>query len=1032
MPNLHSLFCSAAVMGMVWIPQTPTLGQWSTATDPHSVEHSRAVEAYENHQYALALHTFESLMAQAPSTTSDAYVEANYYAAMSALALYHRDAVYRVESFIAQFPESPLALEARWELANYNYKRKNYTTAAEEFEKIRVRELSPARRDEYRFKLGHCYFEREEYEKARVPLYEVLEVEGEFQAAAQYYFAHISYIKGQPQVALDGFENIAEHPDFKELVPLYITQLLHATGQFDRLKEYAPPLLDESSGLDEESVAEVAHLLGDAWYRDEAFETASPYLELAWEGTDGPGRNPEFAYQVGYTRYRLGDWRGALDCFPLAAYGEDELAQNAAYHMADCYLEMGDRARAKQAFKTAATPEFDVDIQEDAFFHYAKLAYELSFNPFDDAIVAFETYLDQFPSSPRRDEAYRFLLQVHMTSRDYERALKALGNITNPDETVRAAAQVLAFNRAVELFQNNQQNQALTFFKRSREYNVDPTLHAETFYWEGEILYNKGNYKGAAAAYAKFSTTPGSYLSDLHNDADYARGYAHYKNEKYTDALSAFRSYLETSPDDDPSRMRDAELRTADCFYALKSFDQAADYYDRVLARGVKPLDYALFQRAMSAKLDDDLEGQTTRLDQLLADHPDSRLVVEALFQAGRTHIELGQLAEAETKLLQLVDDYSATPRAKQALVELCLVGVKQGQDDKVLTLWDRIRTEYGNDNVAADAYNIVEPLLIKRGLLDNLPSAVGLDGAEIEQRIFESASYLALENRCGEAILRLQEYVRQYPAGLHISEAQFYLGNCHFEEGETEPAYDAYVAVLAMPAGEFTEAAALGAATIAWNAGNHRAALGHYETLEEVAVLQTNRLEAAIGQMRCHYLLGQESQAADFAARVMYDPATPADIKRTAKLWNARIACNQGQHATVLTDLEELVTFGGSAGAEAQYLLAEHAFNQGSFDTCETTLFTLIENFYNQEMWRNKGFLLLVRTYIGLDDLFQARATAESILANVQAPDVQEAVSDLLFEIDSLEAARQSDESDSNQESEGNEDAPTPESNDE
>ena len=62
-------------------------------------------------------------------------------------------------------------------------------------------------------------------------------------------------------------------------------------------------------------------MLGDAWYRDEDFATASPYLELAWEGTDGPGRNPEFAYAMGYTRYRLGDWRGALDCLPLATYG---------------------------------------------------------------------------------------------------------------------------------------------------------------------------------------------------------------------------------------------------------------------------------------------------------------------------------------------------------------------------------------------------------------------------------------------------------------------------------------------------------------------------------------------------------------------------------------------------------------------------------------------------------------------------------------------------------------------------------------
>lgn len=986
-------------------PSQGIWAQWSEATDPSHVAQQHAKEAYAKEQFALALHLFEQQMATAESTTSDAYVEASYYVAMSSLALYHRDAVYRTEAFMTEFPESPLALKAHWSLANHHYKRKNYSKASDALESIRVRDLSPEKRDEYRFKLGHCYFEREAYEKARGPLYEVLDVEGDFQAAAQYYFSHIAYLKGQPQVALDGFETIADHPDFDELVPLYIAQLLHATGQFDRLKSYAPPLLDESSGLNDESVAEVAHLLGDAWYRDGSFEEASPYLELAWEETDGPGRRPEFAYQVGYTRYQMGDWRGALDCLPLATYDDDELAQNAAYHMADCYLELGDRARAKQAFKTAAQPQFDMDIQEDAFFHYAKLAFELSFNPFDDAIVAFETYLAQFPASPRRDEAYRFLLQVHMTSRDYERALAALANITEPDETVRAAAQTLSFNRAVELYQNKQLEQALNFFKRCRNFEVDPQLHAETFYWEGEILYNKGDYVAAASAYAAFSTTPGSYLSPLHNDADYARGYAQYKREAYTDALSAFRAYLATNPEDDPSRMRDAELRTADCFYALKAFDQAANYYDRVLGRGVKPLDYALFQRAMSAKLSDDPTGQVARLEQLLQEHPDSRLTVEALFQAARTHIEEGDLANAERKLNRLIDDFSATPRAKEALVELCLVAVKQGEDDKVLSLWDRIRTDYGNDNVAADAYNIVEPLLMDRGLLDNLPPAVGLDGLEIEKRFFESASYPALENRCTDAIPRLREYIRQYPAGLHMAEAQFYLGHCLFEQSETDSAYVSYLAVLALPAGEFSEASALGAATIAWNAGNHRAALGHYESLEALAVLQSNRLESAIGQMRCHYLLGQESEASDFAARVMYDPATPDDIRRTAQLWNARIACNQGQHVTVKEDLQTLVSFGGSAGAEAQYLLSESAFNAEQYDVCEKALFVLIEQFYPQELWKNKGFLLLVQTYIGMEDLFQARATAQSIMENVQVPEVQEAVSDLMFDIDALEA---------------------------
>ena len=215
-------------------------------------------------------------MAEEDLSTSDAYVEANYFAAMSALALYHRDAVFRVESFIAQFPESPLALEARWELANYHYKRRNYSSATEAFQAIRVRELSKPRRDEYRFKLGHCHFEREEYEKPGSRSTKCSKWKVNFKAA-QYYFSHIAYLNGQPQVALDGFERIAEHPDFKELVLLYITQPC-TPYQFDRLKDYAPPLLDESSGLDEESVAEVAHLLGDAWYQT----TPSTRLRLIW------------------------------------------------------------------------------------------------------------------------------------------------------------------------------------------------------------------------------------------------------------------------------------------------------------------------------------------------------------------------------------------------------------------------------------------------------------------------------------------------------------------------------------------------------------------------------------------------------------------------------------------------------------------------------------------------------------------------------------------------------------------------------
>ena len=226
-------------------------------------------------------------------------------------------------------------------------------------------------------------------------LYDVLDVEGEFQAPAQYYFSHIAYLNGQPRWPWTA-SNASPTTRPRGAGPAVHRPTLHATGQFDRLKEYVPPLLDESSGLDEESVAEVptfGRRVVQRWrLRD---RLAVPGIGLKARRT---WPRSEFAYQMGYTRYRLGEWR-ALDCLPLATYGEDELAQNAAYHMADCYLELGDRARAKQAPNRVAS-RLRLGHPEDAFFHYAKLAFELSFNPFDDAIVAFESYLTQFPACP--------------------------------------------------------------------------------------------------------------------------------------------------------------------------------------------------------------------------------------------------------------------------------------------------------------------------------------------------------------------------------------------------------------------------------------------------------------------------------------------------------------------------------------------------------------------------------------------------------------------------------------------------------
>lgn len=1003
--RLAQAVCCTAIFSLA----APTLS-YSQLSQELSYENrvwSKANDAFEKKQYALAMNVYEEYLDLSTDPNSEKHVKAEYLSAICALNLYHRDAEYRIDAFINKYPESVYIQDAYWAMADHHYKRRHFKKSAAAFNKVNIRQLNKSKQRELRFKRGHSLFEEEKYEEARYDLFQVMKSEGDFKEASTYYFSHIAYIGDKPQVALEGFEAIADHEDFKDIVPVYIAQTLHATEQYNRLKTYGSKLLEETNGLEEEMRTEIARLVGNAYYETQEFTEASPYLEVAWKGTRGPGRKPQFAYQVGYTRYRMGDWRGALDVLALTAREDDKLAQNATYHMADCYIQLDKKDKARSAFGRAAQQDYDKEIMEDALFSYAKLAFELSYNPFDDAITAFTTYIERFPNSVRHDEAYRFLLEVYLTSRDYDRALHALDQIQDKDPTVQESYQNLSYNRGVELYQAGKYSEAIPYFDKVRTYPIDPLMAAESHYWQGEAYFAMKDWTNATKAYAAFGKAPGGYLSDYYPAADYSRGYALFKRKLYVDALTAFRSYLTAHSDDNPKRVHDAELRTADCFYAKKEFTRAVTYYDKCLDRNEIGTDYILFQRGKShglSEVEGALEAQLLDFDRLLSEFPKSRFVVDALYESARTQIELDNLDDAKRRINELLTAHPRNPRTKEALVDLCLIGIKQDQPEEVLSTWDQIRTKYGSDPVASDAYNIVEPLLIERGLLDNLPPAVGLSGAEIESRLFKAAVGLAIEENYTQALPRLEEYLRQYEAGQFVDEAQFYLAACLVDAEDTNGALLAYEAVLALPPSEFTEASALAAATLSWNMGDYPRALTHYRLLSEVATLKTNSLEASIGSMRCLYLLDRPQEAFDHANNVYNDEATPDDIKRTAALWLGRINYDSKDYDKALEFFNSLVEFGGTSGAESQYMISKIAYKNGDFASAEQGVFTLVGDFAAYEDWKFKGFLLLVKSYIGMDDLFQARATAENILENVEEEWVQNACSDLMLEIESLE----------------------------
>ena len=78
----------------------------------------------------------------------------------------------------------------------------------------------------------------------------------------------------------------------------------------------------------------------------------------------------------------IGEYDKAIPYFQAVSSIEGDMAQNANYHLAICYVKTDKKAYALEAFKEAYMTDKDASITEDALFNFAKLSYELDYNPY--------------------------------------------------------------------------------------------------------------------------------------------------------------------------------------------------------------------------------------------------------------------------------------------------------------------------------------------------------------------------------------------------------------------------------------------------------------------------------------------------------------------------------------------------------------------------------------------------------------------------------------------------------------------------
>jgi tetratricopeptide (TPR) repeat protein len=970
------------------------------------VQYFKGLDLFHHSQYEAARKHFGAYVGDQIDQTSEFVVNAKYYHALSTMRLFHKDASFLMETFVRENPESTWAIPAKLDLGLYHFNRRKFDEALYWFNQIDLRDLEADRRTEVQFKKGFSAFELNEFEEAERAFYELKDTPGEYYGPTNYYYGHIAYTKGNYQTALEALNKAATDESFAPVVPYYVAQIYHFQERYDELIDYAVPLVDSTSTKRKE---EIAHLVGNAYYQKQEYTQSVPYLELYMTKEYNP--SPEDAYQMGYAYYRDEKYKPAIDYFVKASTGQNALGQISTYQMADAYVKMGEKKFAQNAFKAASQLDYDREVTEDALFNYAKLAYELSYDPFHEAIQAFDRYLSTYPNSNRKDEAYAFLLKVHLATKNYKAALTALDQMKSKGLEERTNYQLAAYNYAVQEMRKSGNEEALKYFKMSKTYPEDPKLTALADYWIGDLYYRTGEYGKAVSAYRTFLASSSAFATDYYNTANYNIGYCQFKLGDYGSSLTAFRSYTSAAKVD-LKRKNDALLRIGDLHLVRKEYDKAIASYSEAIELNKIKGDYALFQVAIAYGYQENYQKKIETLQRLFQKYPETSLAAAGYFELGDSQFLLNSLNPALSSFNTVIDTYAQSPYRKKALLKRGLVQYRLGQYQDAIASYKTVVSDYGVDAESKEAIAVLKNIYLDLGQVDEFSSWLNsvpnysVSPSEIDSLTYQSAENLIADGKCAEAINAFENYLKKYPSGLFVVNANYYLADCAFRQNNFDLALSGFEKVIAQPVSQYTEAALLGAATIRFDRKEYEAASRHYQQLAQVASFATNVLEAQIGQMRCDFQLGLYDEAMTAADQVVANENSPESITVEARLIRGKINMIRKSYDAAKLDFAWLATNAKTKeGAEGKYRMAEIAFIQGNLDESEKNIFELVQGFASFDFWKIKGFLLLADVYTAKKDYFQAKATLKSVIDNVKDQALVDEAKKKLADIEAAEA---------------------------
>lgn len=944
-----------------------------------------AKELYKKGKYISTYRQFEKIQKKVEER-SELYSEAEYYKAVSALKAGYGSGYKLIQKFVETHPESPYINLAWFNLGKTQFKKRQYTQVIKSFAKVSRNELSEKDRIELQYQNGFANLEKGSTDKAFKEFSAIRNSNNLYAKPANYYCAHIQYLNEDYDAALEGFRQLQNDPAYSQVIPLYVSHIYYKQANYQEVVNYTTSVIND---VQKEHKAELSKLIGDSYFHLGQYTEAIPYLE-AYFKESGP-KTREENYILGFCYYHAGSYESAVPLLKLATTGEeDETTQNAYYHLADCFIKMNDKEKAKTAFGAASEFDFNDEIKEDALFSFAKLTYELSYSPFNETIKAFDKYIAEYPNSPKNAEAYKILVDVYMVTKNYNDAIESINKIQNKTPDIMRAYQRVSYFRGLELFNNRAYNEAIENFDNSlANSSHSPEIKANALYWKSEALYRLGDYNASVASYKQFMNASGSSSAGNLN-ADYNLGYAYLKMEDKEAAHQYFSKYVSKMQGKRIPKVADAYNRIGDYHFLQTNYDQAIQSYGKAYSMNMLEADYALLQIAFCQGLQRKQEQKINNLEKLLNEFRESEYKDDALYELGRANERIGNNYEAVKQYQQIVSNYPRSDYYRKALLQLGLVNYNNGDFNKALKQYKEVAENFRGTPEARSALSGIKNCYVELNNVNayfayvrRLGGDVGVSADEQDQLTYMAAErvYMAGETNAGQ---QLQQYLQQFPDGTYATNAHFYLAETLYKDGQHAAANQHYTWVANKDDNIFTEQALSRASEMTFSAQEYEKALDLFNRLEQVSNGKWNLLKAHTGQMRCNLIFKDYNKTIAAAEKVSKSDVANEALKKEADYAQGKSHYELGNLSSAKSPLRDVAQDTKlESGAEAKYLLATIYFKENNLVKSEEEIVDFIEKGTPYTFWLGKAFLLLANIYEAKGDQFQAKHTLKSLAEN-------------------------------------------------